>query len=211
MKYERLSIGIYRCIVGGHSPRFVYNAENYYTNYDLTIAHKEGLEVTIIEDGSPNALLYPSKSKTIRGSQLFGEYIDWIYGLRTQHPDCKLFKPLLSHIHGTLSEKMIRTTTYDADDNATFHINLQENEKMYSWVPKDAQLVVKTHLTDRFYHSDFARLQPFLMSKQRLIIYDRVLSKYWDDLISFNTDGGEFKQKIKEFENEPSLGAFVRK
>ena len=94
--------GIYRCIVEDGNPKFKYNYNNFYTHFVLEIARKEGLKIDIIMDDVPNYMSYEHK---VSSSRLFGYYIETMYKLKEDHPECKLLKLLVSTIHGCLCQK----------------------------------------------------------------------------------------------------------
>jgi hypothetical protein len=211
INYPTVRSGIWRCHISGSSPRFRFNGTDYYTHLDIEIAHKEGLTTDLIIDGQPNFLAYP-KETLLNGSQLFGEYIDWIYKLRCEHPDAKLFKPLISQIHGALAEKRRYTHNLKAEETG-FCLDLGDREiEDYKFPEDDGTLTVKTFDINRMYKTNYARMFPFLLSYQKANIYNVVFSKYWDKIISFRTDGGVFSERIPEFDNNPiALGAVIPK
>lgn len=210
---ERPRYGLYKCIIGGNSPQFKYNKTNTYSHFDINVAHQLGLPVTVI-DQTPNALLYSCrKTKAssdvacLTGSQMFGEYISWIYGLKVAHPDAVLLKHLISQIHGMLAEKLRYTHKISGDKGY-----IDCDEVTYDEYMNGDCLVMKTYKQAKIFKLPFARVYPFLLSRQRQEMYNTVLSRYWDDIIEFRTDGGKFKKSIPEFDqNVKEMGRVIRK
>ena len=55
-----------------------YNKYNRYTHMDLSRAKELGLKVDLIQDGSPNTLVY-KKEIRILGEIIFGEYVNFLF------------------------------------------------------------------------------------------------------------------------------------
>src|ERR1043165_7798622 len=61
-----------------------YNKHNRYTHIDLSRAKELGLKVELIQDGSPNALVYEKETK-VPGEVIFGEYVNFLFkGLKNK-------------------------------------------------------------------------------------------------------------------------------
>src|ERR1043165_7698786 len=61
-----------------------YNKYNRYTHIDLSRAKELGLKVELIQDGSPNALVYEKETR-IPGEVIFGEYVNFLFkGLKNK-------------------------------------------------------------------------------------------------------------------------------
>lgn len=214
VKNGSYSYGIYRCIVEEGSKKFQYNAKNAYCHFELTIAHNEGLKITMIQNEKPNTILFSCKgenAKCIKSCRLFNDYVKWMYQLKTQHKDCKLFKYLLSAMGGALDEKYKNSYYYgengfvlDDPDNEIFNdIEMTDKEG----TTKLTTIITKAN---RIYKCNVARLYPFLLSKQRLMMYNKVLTKYYDCIVKFRTDGFTSTKKIDEFEHENGkIGAII--
>lgn len=209
---ERPKFGIYRCTVEGGNPKFKYNKNNHYTNFDVTMARKLGLHVQLMEDGQPNALLYSVADKCMKGSQLYGEYVKQIYQLRLEHPECKLLKHLLSQIHGTLAEKIYDTKKIETGEEV--NVELENNEIIYQEYPScdGEEYIMKTLNLNKLYKTNHSRMFPFLLARQRLNMFCHFIQPHWEKIIEFRTDGGSFNAVIPEFENQSTeLGSIVRK
>ncbi|GBC01850.1 hypothetical protein RclHR1_43500001 [Rhizophagus clarus] len=76
--------GIFRAsIEKKDTPLFRYNYHNVYTHIDLTRAKALGLQITLIQDGAPNALIY-EKETQIQNRVIFGEYVDFLFKIKNQ-------------------------------------------------------------------------------------------------------------------------------
>src|SRR5437868_12135004 len=60
---------------------FRYNKHNRYTHIDLTHAKALGLQVSLIQDDTPNALIYEKETR-IPGNVIFGEYVNFLFKLK---------------------------------------------------------------------------------------------------------------------------------
>ena len=55
-----------------------YNKHSRYTHIDLSRAKELGLNVELIQDGSPNALVYEKETR-VPGEVIFGEYVNFLF------------------------------------------------------------------------------------------------------------------------------------
>ena len=62
---------------------FRYNKYNKYTHIDLAYARTLGLQVNLIQDNTPNALIYEKETR-IPGKIMFGEYVNFLFKLKNQ-------------------------------------------------------------------------------------------------------------------------------
>lgn len=202
--------GIYRCVIDGDDRRFKYNPNNYYTHFDLEIAHKLNLNITLIEDEEPNCLLYPaSLKKTTSGSNLFKEYVNWIYKFKSDNPDIPIFKMLLSTLWGTLCRTYTNTYYHEIDNTIT--CELKDNEEIIEFsLFSGKTMKIKTIENNRIYRTPLARLKPFLLARQRMQMFTDVLEPYYDDIIEIRTDGILSLKKLP-FEKQGNIGDIVFK
>jgi hypothetical protein len=224
-KGGRLTCGIYRAEVGGDNVHFKYNKAGYYTNWQLKLALKLDLPITL-EDTNPNMMLYPIKKlnnpsfapHSINGSFLLQDYIKYFYQLKSKYgKQCPMFKSLLSQAWGALSQRKEQTEYVikrQLRDGKYFfdyqYIIDNKNITITHTLPWDKETIhLKTVNTNDVYISNLARLKPFLLDFQRLQMYERVILPYWDNIIYLNTDGFYSKVPIQEFDaNPPELGRF---
>ena len=73
--------GIFRATVKRKedvAPLFRYNKHNKYTHIDLSRAKALGLQISLIQDGSPNSLIYEKETR-VPGNVIFGEYVNFLF------------------------------------------------------------------------------------------------------------------------------------
>jgi hypothetical protein len=75
--------GIFHAEVSGEDILFRHNKRNIYTFINLQRAKALGLQVELIQDGSPNALVY-NRSTRISGTVIFGEYVHFLFKIKNQ-------------------------------------------------------------------------------------------------------------------------------
>jgi hypothetical protein len=75
--------GIFRAEVSGDTPLFKHNKKNVYTFINLQRAKALGLQVELIQDGSPNTLVY-DRSTRISGTVIFGEYVHFLFKVKNE-------------------------------------------------------------------------------------------------------------------------------
>lgn len=206
--------GIYHCNVAqsidtSQAKKFKSNFNGYYTHDDLWIAMREGLKITMSPD-APNFLTYPvKKGYSITPNLLFGEWIQFIYENKLKHPDCKLWKPLISTIHGSLEE---------TNSGHHYQISIDDQESpsyREGETPLDPLSIDGIHfdiptIKNQHYKTYLARIKPFLFGKMKHMMYKQVLSRYWDQIVEINTDGFTSVGMIPEFEeNKTEIGSII--
>jgi hypothetical protein len=75
--------GIFCAKVSGENILFRHNKRNIYTFIDLQRAKAFGLQVELIQDGSPNALVY-DRSTRIPGTVIFGKYVHFLFKIKNE-------------------------------------------------------------------------------------------------------------------------------
>lgn len=210
----KLSYGIYHCKVGydeKYQYKFRYNNKDYYTNYDLAIAAKCGItDIELI--GENNFLQYNINDCAAIGSHiLFDEYIKYIYDFKKEHSDCYLFKAMISRCWGFLTQGNTRYINADVTDDSITYEGEEDDVVLDAEVGNnECKLKVKSSLHP--YKYNIGRLKPFLLSFQRLDMWERVISKYSDNIVRFQTDGFLTDIKIDEFSKDTKeMGAIICK
>ena len=84
---EYFEYGIYRCEISKSDDEsinklFKFNYHNYYTSIDLANAKELGFEIKLIQDSKPN-FLYWSRDKLITFNEVFKNYVDILFPLKT--------------------------------------------------------------------------------------------------------------------------------
>ena len=199
--------GIYRAVVTNPngikdvSKLFRFNKSNYYTYIDLTVAKNLNLNIQLIQDTQPNALIY-SNDCLISGRQLFGKYVDVVYELKKNN--VPLSKMILNVLWGVLSYKRtirLTTTALKNDDN----LIIEEGKSIVEIRPcnkgdTEVKIVEHTHL----YKTCFARIKPFILARGRERI-GTAMKPHLDNIIRCHTDGFHSLVKL-DIETGKELG-----
>lgn len=170
---EIIPYGIYRINVMRSGVELIdrlfrFNSKHFYTHFDLTCAKKLGLVMNLFIDGHVNALTYDVKTRK-NGKTYFNETIEYLYSMKSEH---KFFKSLLSCLWGALSEKM--KVYKNTKDEAP--INITDHDRILNILPTDGDHSIITLEAESFhYKNHFGRLEPFLLSKCRLIMSQYIL------------------------------------
>jgi hypothetical protein len=186
--------GAYRATVeGGAGNKFPYNMKNCYTHYDLKIATKLGLKITI-SDEPDNALIYSSDCM-VSGKKMFGEYIEKLYKISKSHPHIRVVKEMMSSIWGSVCgvKKIRKVIQQDVTD-----IDIPENYVYTNikWISNDTS-EMEFYDMNKIYKYDIARFKCFLLSKQRLDIFDKIVgTPDYDDIVYFRNDGWYSLKKL---------------
>ena len=193
LKY--LPHGIFRCIIEGIDRRlFRVNFEHYYTYHDLKRAQELGYKIKLIEDGLPNALLYPA-SCCINGNKVFSLYVKELIELKTKYPEYKsYFKYLLNFIWGSLCAKNKNKQILNSDVPSKI-----EGDIILDLLPyyKDEKYyIVKSVTYDDIFMTPFARIGPFILSKMRYIL-SRLIEPHLEHIVRIHTDGFYATQEIR--------------
>ena len=167
------------------------NKLHYYTHYDLTTAKEMGLEVKLITDAEPNALLYEPEHR-ISGSKIFQKYVDTLYDLKSKK--VKGAKLLLNCLWGVLT-KMHKYNYVASDEN---RVVIHDDKVLHTLKPygKDGDKTLVTFISqDNCFSSNYARMKPFLLAKGRRDIYE-VVKPHLDHVQWIHTDGFIVNRKI---------------
>ena len=213
--------GIYRCIIQGNTRLFRFNKDNYYTSIDLNRANELNLKIDLVIDDKPNFLYY-SRDKCLTGSELFGEYVNFLFPLKDQKTDgvasshpwrqgvasSHLWrqgaKQILNILWGSLSQK---------DENNFVH---KHNEKFD--IPDDCKVTLKPYddkstiisiiKYNHYYKYGWARIMPFLISKGRSVI-SKIMAPFIDSIVRCHTDGVIFNKEPKGIKYGLTIGDLV--
>jgi hypothetical protein len=181
--------GLFRAIVevrGDVRCLFRYNKHNKYTHIDLSRARELGLKVTLIQDGSPNALVYEKETR-IPGTVMFGEYVHFLFKLKNIGGVIgKVAKRVLNTLWGALCQ---RNKSYHNISDADSMFDFPEGEILESITPMD-----DTHWTFRcskpgnLFKGEYPRIAPFILAQGRKII-SNYIEPYKDNVKRVHTDG----------------------
>lgn len=194
---EFVKYGIYRCRIEKSNDKdiqklFRWNCTNYYTNYDLNFAKAHNLKVTMIIDEEPN-LLYYSPDKCIRNFEIFGDFVKYLFELKTT--GTSEAKSVLNTLWGALCQN--NQFTMLLDDELTEQPELPEDSTIGRVVPiSDTRTKVEYFKTHKYFETDFARIKPFLLARGRQEVR-KYIEPHLDNIIRCHTDGWLSKVPIK--------------
>jgi hypothetical protein len=198
-----LKYGIYRCQINRSNTKkdrlFRFNVHNYYTHFDLWNANKLGLEVEIIQDGQPNALIY-TRDKLLTGSQLFGLFIDLVYPLK--EAGVAAVKPFLKTLWGALCQRNLIKITKCVNDEP-YEIQNTESLKTASPLGDGKYRIIFANKSKAF-ETPFARIGAFLTSKCREEMANLCLP-FIDHITMMQTDGFVATKQL-DIQTGPALG-----
>jgi hypothetical protein len=182
---------IYRAKLTGKTSKklFRLSYNNHYTHIDLTRAKELGYQIDLIIDDKPNFLYY-SRDKCLTGSEIFSEYIDYLFKLKEN----KVLgaKNILNTLWGAISEKDKRKKNINPNVDDVFDIpdDCRPTFKPFD----DNNTIIKYCYYDKIYKYGWARIMPFILAKGRCII-SKVIEPYHDIAIRCHTDGVLFKEE----------------
>lgn len=209
---EYFTYGCYHCDISEHK-KFKHNPKEWYTHFDLQIAKKLNCEIKIFEDGEPNILSYAMEGENKRiipSSTIFKNYIDLVYKLKNEHPDCILFKSLISTIHGALCQVVRKY--HKIDKNSSTESTCDIGDHIYNKTIKNSTgWMAETFDVNKFYLTNLARLKPFLYAKQKAYMFEHVIDKYYDNILFFCTDGFILDIPYEEVNTTSNIGDIVLK
>ena len=181
---KELKYGLYNCKITNPNKQkvyFIFNSLNWYTHFDIKLAMKQELKIELID--SPNNLIYwnikcstkaNKPAQAMQADKIFNEYVWKLYSLKRDYPN-KILKSCLSGLWGRLCEidKRFRKTSTKGD------IIIDDDEIFDEIGYSDNQTTNFTVINKSSpYTSNYARMKPFLLAKQRLDMYERVFEKY---------------------------------
>ena len=179
---QKIPYGIYHCKVQKDSSclnSFRWNRNNYYTSYDILNAFELGLEVNLIEDGKPNALVWDD-DQLIPGDVLFGEYVNCLFSLKQK--SIPKAKNILNCLWGVLCQQKTNRFVIKGE------FQLKEHHHLISIQPKGDIYIVVTRDANSPFATNWARLKPFLLSMGRLYVA-RLIREYREHVVRIHTDG----------------------
>ena len=170
---------------------FRFNKLNYYTHINLTDAQRLGLQINLIEDERPNALLY-SRNKCLRCDQIFKRYIEFLFPLKenkTLEKDVRDYiKSIINRLWGALCETNETRNIIERDNMNDFQVPNNHKIKQTKPSRNKTQVIIDTVHNDNYYKSTFARLKPFILSKGRSMI-SAIMHPHKEYIKKINTDG----------------------
>jgi len=182
--------GVYRCVVtpsgntttDGH---FRFNYDHKYSHTDLTTARELKLDIKMIMDNKPNALLYPANCRRT-GKDMFGSTIWKLYELKSDMSLSKqtrdYAKLILNSFWGSLCAK--KTLCVRANQDGNIEIPAHSYCKK---IDEDNGIAITVSYADTF-QTAWARIGVFLTSFGRQEI-NKYLPLDMKNVIRVHTDG----------------------
>ncbi|UZO09083.1 uncharacterized protein OCT59_029320 [Rhizophagus irregularis] len=119
--------------VSGNDILFRQNKRGVYTFIDLQRAKKLGLDIQLIQDGKPNALIYDREAR-IPGTVIFGEYVHFLFNIKNQGGVAgRVAKRVLNTLWGALCQRKRNYKTLTTDQTDPF--KFPEGHTLDSIVP----------------------------------------------------------------------------
>jgi hypothetical protein len=168
------------------APLFRYNKHNKYTHIDLSRAKALGLQISLIQDGSPNALIYEKETR-VPGNVLFGEYVNFLFKLKNMGGIIsRVAKRILNTLWGALCQ---RNKSYHDVSLESSEFDFPEGEVLNSIIPTgDSRWVFQFSNPGNLFKGEYPRIAPFLLAQGRKIISEQV-EPYKDKVRRIHTDG----------------------
>ena len=189
--------GYYRVRIECNDPEikklFSFSKHHTYTHQSLT--HAKFLQRTyttmtidLIIDDEPNAYLYDGDCM-VKCSSIFQKWFDKLYDIKTEYPDNKLVKRLLSTLWGTLSSRNARWLTMDEIKKK--RLSLDDNEVM-DWKDVNGERLFHIRPKGKPFKYNI-RLKPFITARGRVKMANKIDKIGLDNIQSIMTDGVVYK------------------
>ncbi|GBC28593.2 hypothetical protein GLOIN_2v1472929 [Rhizophagus irregularis DAOM 181602=DAOM 197198] len=169
------------------SQRAPQRARGVYTFIDLQRAKKLGLDIQLIQDGKPNALIYDREAR-IPGTVIFGEYVHFLFNIKNQGGVAgRVAKRVLNTLWGALCQRKRNYKTLTTDQTDPF--KFPEGHTLDSIVPvgSDQWRFQFTNPGSPF-KGEYPRIAPFLLAHGRKTTSE-LLEPYKDKVRRIHTDG----------------------
>jgi len=168
-------------------PLFRHNKNKKYTHIDLSYARELGLQVTLIQDNTPNALIYEKETR-IPGKVLFGEYVNFLFKLKnTGRIVGKIAKRILNTLWGALCQR--NRFYYDIDNNMPDLFKNPEGETLDVIVPTgENRWTLQFSNSGNLFKGEYPRIVPFILSQGRKIVSNQI-RPYKNKIRRIHTDG----------------------
>ncbi|GET51553.1 hypothetical protein GLOIN_2v1472929 [Rhizophagus irregularis DAOM 181602=DAOM 197198] len=179
--------GLFRAKVSGNDILFRQNKRGVYTFIDLQRAKKLGLDIQLIQDGKPNALIYDREAR-IPGTVIFGEYVHFLFNIKNQGGVAgRIAKRVLNTLWGALCQRKRNYKTLTTDQTNPF--KFPEGHTLDSIIPvgSDQWRFQFTNPGSPF-KGEYPRIAPFLLAHGRKMTSE-LLEPYKDKVRRIHTDG----------------------
>jgi hypothetical protein len=143
---------------------FTVVKSNMYTHYEVNRAKQLNYKITVIGQH----LLWDTKD-LVRATDLFGEYVEYLYKLKSKN---KLFKTILNSLWGKL---VASRTTYNIISTLE-NLKLNANQTVIEMKPfRNDLFTISIHDKNvNTFKTEYARLKPFLLGYGRVKLHQYV-------------------------------------
>lgn len=159
----------------------INSANTIYTHYDINVARKLGMTVTM-STASPNVLLFEER---VPARSVFKPFVDYIYDLRKTVPDAT--KPRVKKIMNCLWGGLCAKRKTKVDLNKVNVLDL-EGRSVTHIEPFGNSLLVTVERNENRYKTSYARMLPFITSYGRYVMF-KELMPFKDSIHRIHTDG----------------------
>ena len=162
---------------------FSYSKINKYTHHDLNNARALGLKYTLIQDGTPNALIYDSKA-IYPGAVMFGAIVEFLFKIKSEGgPAGQIAKRIINIIWGALSQ---RSYKHELEDDS---FEIPEGAIIESLHSVEYRRVsFKLSYPDKLFRGEYPRIAPFLTALARKKVSEEI-QPHKDKVRRIHTDG----------------------
>ncbi len=203
--HEYFEYGVYRAIItnknNSHNKLFRFNKTNYYTHIDLTRAKELNFNIQLIIDDKPNFLYY-SRDKCLTGSEIFGEYVKYLFELKEKK--IKGAKNILNCLWGSLCERNREKVIHKTGDSFVIPDDVKPSFRPYN----NENTIIEYTKYDKQHLYGWARIKPFILSKGRSVI-SKLMEPYSNILIRCHTDGVLFSEEPMGIKYGSKIGDLV--
>ncbi|CAB4405759.1 unnamed protein product [Rhizophagus irregularis] len=158
-----------------------------YALYGLFRAKKLRLDIQLIQDGKPNALIYDREAR-IPGTVIFDEYVHFLFKMKNQGGVAgRVAKRVLNTLWGALCQRKRNYKTLTTDQTDPF--KFPEGHTLDSIIPvgSDQWRFQFTNPGNPF-KGEYPRIAPFLLARGRKITSEAI-QPYKDKVRRIHTDG----------------------
>ena len=180
---QYFKFGIYTAEIRGDIDKRLYRVspDNRYTHIDLTLAHKYGYTINLLQINECIFLFYPPETR-LAGNALFKEYIDTLYPIKNNHKDLTYPKKLLNILWGALAEGKVSSRIYTSlKDNDPITLQVGEEITNFKDYGKKRLRIECSNTCDMFV-SGYVRISPFLTAMGRSQISTLIHENMGDNL-----------------------------
>ena len=176
---------------------FRYNKYKRYTHMDLIRAKALGLQVSLIQDGTPNALVYEKETR-IPGNVIFGEYVAFLFKLKNLGGIVsRVAKRILNTLWGALCQRK-KSHYFVSNEKESGIFEYPEGEILDSIIPiGEDQWKFQFSNPGDLFKGEYPRIAPFILVQGRKIISETI-EPYNNKVRRIHTDGFILKENPEQ-------------